>query len=484
MADSSSAAEIQAVPAPEAKAPPPPVLTFDSFPVSDEIKAGIRALGYITPTDVQAAVITPAVQGRDVVVQAKTGSGKTCAFGVPLLDRVARTPAKPHEPHALVLAPTRELAHQVSEELRALGAPKGLKVHAIYGGVPMGKQIAALNSGVDVVSGTPGRILDHLRRKNMSFDSLEVIVLDEADEMLSLGFFEDVTRLCDACTSAQQTIVLSASLDEATERLVSRYAADAERVDLSADTLSVEGIGHRYYTIGDDLPKHHYLLYVLQAEQPSAAIVFVNTRSDASTVATALAREGHRAEMISGELPQKERERVMASIRSGELKLLVATDLAARGIDISHLSHVINYSLPEDPAIYLHRVGRTGRVGRRGTAVSLVSGARLRTLGLLERHFQIHFEECTFPPREEMVQRRNDSLLVELVAEADRAICDGFLGAAEAVLAHPSARQIVALLLKRRADQVHDTKRSVDNQPRRSPGPGRPRPRGKRRGRG
>jgi len=206
MADSFPVAEIQAVPAPEAPAPAEPVLTFDSFPVSDEIKAGVRALGYVKPTDVQSAVITPAVQGRDVVVQAKTGSGKTCAFGVPLLDRVARIPAKPHEPHGLVLAPTRELAHQVSEELRAIGQPKGLKVHAIYGGVPMGKQISALKTGVDVVSGTPGRILDHLRRKNMSLASLEVVVLDEADEMLSMGFWDEVTDILKLCPAGRQTM--------------------------------------------------------------------------------------------------------------------------------------------------------------------------------------------------------------------------------------------------------------------------------------
>jgi ATP-dependent RNA helicase DeaD len=207
----------------------------------------------------------------------------------------------------------------------------------------------------------------------------------------------------------------------------------------------------------------------MAVEKPKSAIVFVNTRKDASLVATVMAREGLQAEMISGELPQSERERVMRAIRTGELRFLVATDVAARGIDISGLTHVINYSLPEDPAVFLHRVGRTGRVDRQGTSISLITGRRVHTLGLLERRFGVKFEERRFPPAEEMEKNRTDTKLESLIQSAEAAICDGYLGQAKAILEHPQAEQIVAYLLRSHADRVHDEQRSASNRPRKQP---------------
>jgi ATP-dependent RNA helicase DeaD len=299
------------------------------------------------------------------------------------------------------------------------------------------------------------------------------VVLDEADEMLSMGFYEDVTSLMDACTKCEQVVVLSASLNQETSSLIDRYTKDVIRIDLSADRLSVEGIANVYYKIGDELPRHHYLLHVLAKEKPTSAIIFVNTRSDASLVTTQLAREGVHAEMISGELPQSERERVMKAIRTGSLKFLVATDLAARGIDISDLSHVITFSLPEDPTIYLHRVGRTGRVDREGTAISLVSGKRLRTLGVLERQFNVKFEQREFPPVGEMVQGRVDAQIDGLLKAAEAAISDGYLEQARAVHEHEKAIEIIAYLLKLNALRVHDEQRPRANRPGKRPPPKR-----------
>ncbi len=335
-----------------------------------------------------------------------------------------------------------------------------------------------MKKGVHVVAGTPGRLLDLVRRKILKLNTFRAVVLDEADEMLSMGFFEDVTALMDGCTNCRQVVILSASLEADVAALLDRYASDVVRIDLSADVLSVDGIHNVYYVIGDDLPMHHYLLHVLAVEQPRSAIVFVNTRKDASLVATVMAREGLQAEMISGELPQSERERVMHSIRSGELRFLVATDVAARGIDISGLTHVINHSLPEDPAVFLHRVGRTGRVDMQGTSVSLITGRRVHTLGLLERRFGIKFEERRFPPAKEMEKNRTDSKLESLIQSADAAICDGFLGQSRAILEHKQSEQIVAYLLRCHADQVHDEQRAASNRPREKPqrgGPGRKR---------
>lgn len=437
-------------------------MSFDEHDIDPQIAAGLRDLGYEDLLEVQLACLEPLRAGRDLSVRSKTGSGKTAAIGIPLLEKLD---VERKGPSLLALAPTRELASQIASELTAIGRHRGVRVVAAYGGMAIGEQIDALRAGAHVVVGTPGRLLDLRRRGELDLGRVQAAVLDEADEMLSMGFYEDVTALLDACTSCEQMVILSASLNEETQGLIERYTKDVVRIDLSVDKLSVDEVDHVSYKIGDELPRHHYLLHVLAAEQPKSAIVFVNTRNDASLVTTQLAREGYHAEMISGELPQKERERVMAAIRDGELRVLVATDLAARGIDISHLSHVINFSLPEDPAIYLHRTGRTGRVGRRGTAISLVSGARVRTLGVLERQFMIEFEQREFPSSEEMVTSRNEGLIDELVDAATSAICDGYLAQAEAVIEHPQARQLVAYLLKRNADQVHDEQRAAANRP-------------------
>jgi ATP-dependent RNA helicase DeaD len=443
-----------------------PELSFDDLAVDPAIRQGISDLGYLAPLEVQIQTIEPLRQGRCLSVRSRTGTGKTAAFGIPLLEKLDPNST---DPSLLVLTPTRELAAQVAGELTALGRHRGIRVLSGWGGVSLGSQIKALKQGGQTLVGTPGRLLDLIRRKVLRLDRVGAVVLDEADEMLSMGFLEDVSKIMDGCKQCHQVVILSASLSEDTERLIAKYTKDVVRLDLSADQLSVEGIQNVYYEIGDDLPKHHYLMHLLAFEKPASAIVFVNTRSDASLVATLLAREGYRAEMISGELPQTERERVMGSIRNGDLRFLVATDLAARGIDISHLTHVINYSLPEDPALYLHRVGRTGRVGRQGTAISLLSGRDVRTLPQIQRVYGVSFTERQFPQASEMVKERNNMKLETLIQAAEQAICDGFVSQAKAILEHPKAEQIVGFLLKRHADQVHDEQRSAANRPERKP---------------
>jgi ATP-dependent RNA helicase DeaD len=438
----SSAVEIQAAPSPQ------PVSSFDSFPVSDEIKAGVAALGYKTPTEVQAAVIEPAVLGKDVVVQAKTGSGKTCAFAVPLLDRVAKNPGKPHEPRALILTPTRELAHQVAQEVRAIGAPKSLRVYAIYGGVPMGRQVVSLRGGVDVVVGTPGRLLDHIRRKNLTLAGLEVVVLDEADEMLSMGFWDEVTDILKLCPPERQTMLYSATLPYEVAKAAAQYLRDPTRVDVSKDNLTVEGIENIIVHTVQDMPKPRQLLYLLESICPESAIIFCNTRNETELMAKFLTQSGFVAEPLSGNMRQKDRERVMARIKSGELKYMVATDIAARGIDINDLSHVFNYSLPEFTEVYLHRVGRTGRIGKLGTAVSLVDGVGLATLSRLEREFGVKVIEKAMPPEEEASRKRSERIMKELSEKASVSEVGAHLPVAQQILSSAESAQIVAYLLK------------------------------------
>src|SRR5213082_1812889 len=372
--------------------------SFADLPLSEELRRGIADRGYVQPTPVQAAVIGLILAGRDVICRSKTGTGMTAAFGIPLLERV---PAGARKASALVLCNTRELALQVAQEIEALGKYKDLRVAAIYGGAGMGAQTDALTEGAEVIVGTPGRVYDHIRRGNLKMDSVRIAVLDEADEMLGAGFYEEVTRILDTLPGDRQTLLFSATVPPDIEHLASKYLRDPETILLSGDQFTVEHIKNVIYDVVDQYPKPRNLLYLLEREDPDSAIIFCNTRTDTELIANVLNRNGLDAEMLNGDLPQKERERVMGKVKRGELKFMVATDIAARGIDISDLSHVINYSLPEDPAVYLHRVGRTGRIGKKGTAISLVSGAELVTLSALQKRFGIEFEQRKLPTPEE-----------------------------------------------------------------------------------
>ncbi len=372
--------------------------SFADLPISEELRKGIAERGYTQPTPVQAAVFGPILAGRDLICRSKTGTGKTAAFGIPLLERI---PAGARRASALVLCNTRELALQVAQEIEALGKYKDLRVVAIYGGAGMGQQTDALHEGAEVIVGTPGRVYDHIRRGNLKLEQTRIAVLDEADEMLSAGFYEEVTRILDHLPQDRQTLLFSATVPPDIEQLAQNYLREPETILLSGDVFTVEHIHNVLYHLVDQYPKPRNLLYLIEREDPESAIIFCNLRTDTELVANVLNRNGLDAEMLNGDLPQKERERVMAKVKRGEVRFMVATDIAARGIDISDLSHVINYSLPEDPAVYLHRVGRTGRIGKKGTAISLVSGAELNTLGVLEKKYGIQFEVRKLPTPEE-----------------------------------------------------------------------------------
>ncbi|MBS2031049.1 MAG: DEAD/DEAH box helicase [Deltaproteobacteria bacterium] len=419
--------------------------SFDQLPLSDSLRKGIAERGYTRPTPVQARALRPALGGKDLIVRSKTGTGKTAAFGIPVLERID---VSRKEPQALALCPTRELAIQVAEEVEKLGASKGVQVSAIYGGAAMGKQVDELAAGAQFIVGTPGRVYDHIRRKNLRLGNCKMAVLDEADEMLNQGFFEEVMRILEQLPGDRQTLLFSATVTPDIERLIKKFTKNPETILLSGDTYTVEGITNVFYELEDAYPKPRNLLYLLEKEQPESAIIFCNTRDDTSLVTAVLNRNGFDAELLNGDLPQKERERVMGKVKRGELQFMVATDIAARGIDISDLTHVINYSLPEDAAVYLHRVGRTGRIGRTGTAISIVSGAELSTRSVLEKKYGIKFEMRKMPSAEEAHKLWTDKHVKEIRDVASGSVFDAMLPMARELKGREDGEQIFAFLLK------------------------------------
>ena len=418
---------------------------FSEFPLSPEVLKSIAEHGYETATGVQAATLEPALAGRCLVVRSKTGTGKTAAFCIPMVERIK---SGDRVTRAIALAPTRELARQVAAECEALCKHKDINVAVIYGGVGFGSQEKALKDGAEIVVGTPGRILDHIRRGNLDLSQASFATLDEADEMLSMGFYEDVRKILDQTPDSRQCLFFSATVDDRVRSLITRYAKEPLDIRLSTDTDKVEGITHIAYETSPNFHKARALLAIIDQEEPSSAIIFCNTREDTATVATYLSRQGLDAELISGELPQNKREQVMARVKAGETQFLVATDVAARGIDISDLSHVINYSLPADPAVYMHRTGRTGRIGKKGIAISLVGGPDFNTRQTLTQRFEINFEERPMPTPEEAAAARVDRQ-AKVIREATKTMAfEGYLGTVRALKARPDGDVLLAAALR------------------------------------
>ncbi|MCB9653803.1 MAG: DEAD/DEAH box helicase [Deltaproteobacteria bacterium] len=425
----------------------PERVRFDDMPLSPEARLGLKALGYELATPVQAATFDPAMAGEDLMVQSKTGTGKTTGFGLPMIERISLEEGLV-DPQGLILCPTRELAIQVAEELAELGDPKGVRVLPLYGGAPIGPQLKALTAGCDIVVGTPGRVLDHVRRRTLRLVHTHIAVLDEADEMLSMGFWEEVTAILDQLPRDRQTLLFSATLPDEIRRTAQNYMRKARSIDISRDELTVENIVNVVYETDERLPRPRNLLYVLEVERPDNAIIFCNTRDDVAVVAAFLRRQGLHALAISGDFAQKDRERIMRRMKSRELQYLVATDVAARGIDISDLSHVINYALPDFTEVYVHRVGRTGRAGKKGVAVSLVSGRDEMTYTELERLFGIEFEKRALPPHEEIMRLQAARVHADLLKTARDVELAMLIPLAEQLLQQEGAAEVFAYFLK------------------------------------
>jgi len=420
--------------------------TFDVLPLGADVRRAIDAMGYRHPTPVQRAVYEPAVDGRNLVVQARTGTGKTAAFALPLIDRIVRSPVKAVQ--ALVLCPTRELALQVSREVEQIAQFRGTQIIAIYGGASMSRQIEALQAGAQIVVGTPGRVLDHLRHGTLDPSGIRVLVLDEADEMLSMGFAKELNAILETLPKNRQGLFFSATIPPDIERLATNHLREPEFVTLSSDQVGALEIAHYVYVVqgGDKLGQ---LVRVLEVEDPESAIIFCNTRDETQRVAEGLKARGFDADWLNGDLPQSDRERVMNATKEGRLRFLVATDVAARGIDISHLTHVINHDFPDTAEQYVHRTGRTGRAGRTGTAISLVGPKDIGNLYLLRLTYKIRPIEKQLPSAGEVKTRAEMDLLQLFIdAFASRPVHPDDLSLARRLLTHDDAERIMAGLLR------------------------------------
>jgi ATP-dependent RNA helicase DeaD len=428
-------------------------VTFDSLPLPPEVRRAVHELGFEVPTPVQRAVYEPAARGVDLVVQARTGTGKTAAFGLPMLGCLVRRGQATLQ--GLVLCPTRELALQVTQELEALGKYRGISAVAIYGGAPMARQIEQLARGAQIVVGTPGRMLDHLRRGTIQTRSLRVLVLDESDEMLSMGFLPQINEILGYLPNPHQTLLFSATLPPDIRRMAETRLRHPEFLTLSGDHVGALEVGHVvYWSYGDKVADFSQMLRV---EEPESAIVFTNTRDQTRRVAAALQQQGYAADWLNADLGQSERERVMGAMRRGEFRFLVATDVAARGIDISLLTHVLNFDLPDTAEGYVHRTGRTGRAGRTGTAISLVTPADVGNLYLLRLTYGIRPLERQLPTLRELRTRAEADVIKGFAQTfSTRPAHPDDLSLARRLLAHEQADQIVAMLLRDRLGQSPD----------------------------
>lgn len=360
--------------------------SFADLTLRPELLHALSGLGYEEPTPIQREAIPPLLEGRDLLGQAATGTGKTAAFALPVLQRMTRDGGG-GEPMALVLVPTRELAVQVSEAFHHYGRELGARVLPIYGGQPIGRQLRALQQGVDIVVATPGRALDHIGRGTLRLDDLEMVVLDEADEMLDMGFAEDIEAILQETPENRQTVLFSATMPPRINGIARRHLNDPVRIEMGRETTA-PGEAPLVRQTAYVVPRAHKpaaLGRVLDVEAPTAAIVFCRTRDEVDQLTETLNGRGYRAEALHGGMGQEQRDRVMGRLRTGTADLLVATDVAARGLDIEQLTHVVNYDVPSAPESYVHRIGRVGRAGREGVAITLAEPREHRMLKTIER---------------------------------------------------------------------------------------------------
>jgi ATP-dependent RNA helicase DeaD len=376
---------------------------FTDLGLSAELLAAIADAGYEAPTAIQARAIPVLLAGRDLIGQAQTGTGKTAAFALPILQRLDLADAMVQ---ALVLTPTRELAIQVAEALHTYSKRMGhVRALPVYGGSPMSQQIRRLKAGVHVVVGTPGRIMDHLRRGTLKFDALRTVILDEADEMLRMGFIDDVEWILGQMPVARQTALFSATMPPQIKRIAERYLRQPERIEIERTALTLPAIEQRYLNV-TERQKLDALTRVLEVEPSEATLVFVRTKTSAADVAERLQARGYAAEAMHGDMTQVQREQTIRRLRAGQVEIVVATDVAARGLDVEHITHVINYDVPHDVESYVHRIGRTGRAGRTGTAIMFVTPRETRLLKLIERFTGQRIGPMRMPSAADVAARR------------------------------------------------------------------------------
>ena len=376
---------------------------FADLGISTPLLKALHAVGYETPSPIQATSIPPLLKGKDLLGQAQTGTGKTAAFALPIL---AQLDPKTKTPQALILTPTRELAIQVAEAFQSYSRfLKNFHVLPIYGGQDMSVQLRQLKRGVDVVVGTPGRLMDHLRRKSLDLSKLQTVVLDEADEMLRMGFIDDVETILSHTSGAQQTALFSATMPPAIRRVTKRFLKDPEHIHIKAQTSTVATTEQHYWMVNNN-QKLDVLTRLLEVEDFDAMIIFVRTRGATTELAEKMTARGYSCSALNGDINQKQREKTIQELKKGKVDILVATDVAARGLDVDRISHVINYDIPYDSEAYVHRIGRTGRAGRSGQAILFVSPREQRLLRSIEKATRQKITKLELPSSEALAEQR------------------------------------------------------------------------------
>ena len=392
---------------------------FLSFNLRHELTQAITDLGFAEATPIQAEMIPLMMTGVDVIGQAQTGTGKTAAFALPLLHNLS---TGNRSPKALIMAPTRELALQVSEAIISFGKEMHVRVAAVYGGAPYQRQINELRRGVDIVVGTPGRLIDLIDKNVLDLSQIQCVVLDEADEMLSMGFVEDIERILSETPAERQTALFSATMPTPIRRLADKYMNNPQSITIAKEKVTVETIEQVYYMV-NEREKSAVLSRLFEMEPITSALIFVRTRAGTGELASELSNRGFPSEALNGDLNQDARERTLNRFKTGQVKVLVATDVAARGLDIDDISHVFNYDLPDDSEVYVHRIGRTGRAGRKGVAISLATPYERRRIRDIERFARTKLREGVVPTKESIIEKRETELVNQLNVWMTRGRC-------------------------------------------------------------
>jgi len=384
-------------------------MTFEELGLSKETLKAILAMGFEEPTPIQAGTIPLILEGKDVIGQAQTGTGKTAAFGIPIVERCP----KGKKPFAIILEPTRELAVQVAEELNKIGKYKKISALPVYGGASILNQIKAMRRGVDVIVGTPGRVIDHINRGTLDLTDVRMAVLDESDEMLDMGFVDDIKEILKATPAERQTLLFSATMPEPIFDIAKRHMRAPEKVRLSPKEMVVQKIKQVFYEVRH-YEKIEALARLLDVEDPELTIIFCHTKKDVDELCGKLQQIGYNASALHGDYTQARRDEVMEKFKNGKIDILVATDVAARGLDIQNVSHVINYSIPQNPAGYVHRIGRTGRAGKSGIAITFVTPREYNSLRLIERTAKTTISRKKLPTLADANKAREKAIAAEL----------------------------------------------------------------------
>lgn len=414
---------------------------FGELLLDKKIVAALTDMGFEEPSPIQAATIPLVLEGNDVIGQAQTGTGKTAAFGIPLVQSITDH----RHIQALIMTPTRELAIQVAEEVSKIGRTTRVKALPVYGGQPIERQIKALKNNVQIVIGTPGRLIDHINRKTIKLDHIKFLVLDEADEMLDMGFVDDMEEIMRNLPAERQTLLFSATMPRPILSLTKKYMKAPKNVAVSKEELTVPLIEQYYFETKD---KIEGLCRLLDAEVEGKLIIFCRTKKGVDDLAIALSSRGYLVEGLHGDLSQTQRDRVMKKFREGTAEVLIATDVAARGIDIDNITHVINFDIPQDPESYVHRIGRTGRAGNTGVAMTFITPREFRQLKLIERIVNTKIQRRQLPTAANVIERQREQIISKMQTVLELNNYRDYMSIAETLLDDYSAEDIAAAAIK------------------------------------